>query len=65
MEIVAIKAFRYAGAWREVGDRFEASERDGRVLCAIGKAEAAAKALPEVTEPKPKRTYRRRDMQAE
>ena len=67
--MIAVKAMRYAGQWLSPGDEFEPkSERDARILRAIGKA-----ADVEVTEVddqdddgKPeKRAYRRRDMKAE
>ena len=67
--MIAVKAMRYAGQWLSPGDEFEPkSERDARILRAIGKA-----ADGEVTEVddndddgKPeKRAYRRKDMKAE
>ena len=67
--MIAVKAMRYAGQWLSPGDEFEPkSERDARILRAIGKA-----ADGEVTEVddkdddgKPeKRPYRRKDMKAE
>ena len=67
--MIAVKAMRYAGKWLSPGDEFEPkSERDARILRAIGKA-----ADGEVTEVddkdddgKPeKRAYRRKDMKAE
>ena len=67
--MIAVKAMRYAGQWLSTGDEFEPkSERDARILRAIGKA-----ADGEVTEVddkdddgKPeKRAYRRKDMKAE
>ena len=67
--MIAVKAMRYAGQWLSPGDEFEPkSERDARILRAIGKA-----ADGEVTEDddkhddgKPeKRAYRRKDMKAE
>ena len=76
MDLVAIKSLVYASKRREVGEFIEASNRDGRILIAIGKARAAERvepvAAPVVAEPvddaeaKPsKRAYRRRDMRAE
>ena len=67
--MIAVKAMRYAGQWLSPGDEFEPkSERDARILRAIGKA-----ADGEVTEvddkaddDKPtKRAYRRKEMKAE
>lgn len=76
MDLIATKSLAYASKRREVGEPFEASNRDGRILIAIGKARAAERAdrvvEPVVVEPadddeaKPrKRAYRRRDMRAE
>ena len=67
--MIAVKAMRYAGQWLSPGDEFEPkSERDARILRAIGKA-ADGKA-PEVEDKAeddkpPKRAYRRKDMKAE
>jgi hypothetical protein len=76
MDLVAIKSLVYASKRHEVGESFEANNRDGRILIAIGKARTAESsepvAEPVVAEPiddgeaKPsKRAYRRRDMTAE
>lgn len=77
MELVAIKSLAYAGKRREVGESFEASNRDARILVAIRKAKVAEVVKPVVapvaqdeseveenTAPR-KRPYRRRDMRAE
>lgn len=74
MEMVAIKEFRYAGAQLQSGDRFEARDRDVKVLRAIKNARLADG--PEIQgdgggkqqkepEASVKRTYKRRDMKAE
>jgi len=80
MRLIADKAFRYAGKPLAVGDDFEANTRDGRVLVALNRAhvaegdEPAKPRKPAKTEKvdqaekpaKPrKRTYKRRDMEAE
>lgn len=72
MKIEATKSFRYASVNRESGDVFETNERDGKILCAIGKAKPAnarvEKAVQEDSKApaeQPKRAYRRRDMRAE
>lgn len=67
--MIAVKAMRYAGQWLSPGDEFEPkSERDARILRAIGKATDGE--APEVEDKaedgKPKkRAYRRKDMKAE
>lgn len=38
---IATKQIRYAGKTINVGDEFEPTERDGRLLVAIGKAKVA------------------------
>lgn len=38
MELIAKKSLRYAGQSLEVGDKFEASEKDARILKAVGRA---------------------------
>lgn len=38
MELIAQKSLRYAGRSLVAGDKFEASDRDARLLKAIGKA---------------------------
>lgn len=76
MDLIATKSLVYASKRREVGEPFEASNRDGRILIAIGKARVPDSVgpapAPVVAEPdagkeaKPaKRAYRRRDMRAE
>lgn len=49
MKLSATKSLRYAGKDLHVGDEFEATDRDGRVLKAIGKAAdvVPAEAAPE------------------
>lgn len=67
--MIAVKAMRYAGQWLSPGDEFEPkSERDARILRAIGKA-ADGEATEvddkdDVGKPE-KRAYRRKDMKAE
>ena len=67
--MIAVKAMRYAGQWLSPGDEFEPkSERDARILRAIGKA--ADGEAPEVDDKADddkakKRAYRRKDMKAE
>ena len=70
--MIAVKAMRYAGQWLSPGDEFEPkSERDARILRAIGKAADGEAQEAEAMEPldddgKPeKRAYRRKDMKAE
>jgi hypothetical protein len=67
--MIAVKAMRYAGQWLSPGDEFEPkSERDARILRAIGKAtDGKAPELEDKAEDdKPtKRAYRRKDMKAE
>lgn len=46
MDLVAIKSLVYASKRREVGEFFEASNRDGRILIAIGKARGAERVEP-------------------
>ena len=68
MDLIATKSLVYAIKRYEVGDSFEANNRDARILVAIGKAKLApADAAPvEDDETKPaKRKYKRRDMKAE
>ncbi len=72
MRLIAKKPLRYAGRRCEAGEAFEASSRDAKLLCAIGKAEPADE-VPPVDEPAetpepaapPRRQYRRRDLVAE
>ena len=72
--MIAVKAMRYAGQWLSPGDEFEPkSERDARILRAIGKA--ADGESTEVDDKDDdgkhddgkheKRPYRRKDMKAE
>ena len=80
MQLIADRAFRYAGRQLQVGDEFTANNRDGRVLVALNRAHVAegdepakprkpakAEKVDQAEKPaKPrKRTYKRRDMQAE
>jgi hypothetical protein len=74
--IVATKAYPYGTRKLKVGDRFEATERDADLLVKVGMAKpveakptkvATVTVAADVTsEPvKPKRRYRRKDLQAE
>lgn len=74
--IVATKDYPYGTRKLKVGDRFEATDRDADLLVKIGMAKpvtvttrAMSPAAPtgDVTSesPRPKRRYRRRDLQAE
>lgn len=75
MKLIALKELRYAGRQLAAGEEFDASDRDGRLLTLIGKAEVAESAIgesepeevaPTTEQEQPKRrTYRRRDMRAE
>lgn len=81
MKLIATKSMRFAGRSLKAGDEFEASDRNGRLLKAIQKAEdATAPAAEAPTEPhdpldhdgdgrkggsKKGIKYKRRDMQAE
>jgi len=77
MTLTAKKSMRYGGRSLEPGDAFEpASDRDARILQAIGKAEAvvapAEGETPPKAAPKPRtaaqkkpKGYKRRDMHAE
>ena len=67
--MIAVKAMRYAGQWLSPGDEIEPkSERDARILRAIGKAAdgEATEVDDKDDDGKPeKRAYRRKDMKAE
>ena len=65
--MIAVKAMRYAGQWLSPGDEFEPkSERDARILRAIGKAADGEVTEVDDKDGKPeKRAYRRKDMKAE
>lgn len=70
--MIAVKAMRYGGKSLLPGDEFEPkSERDARILRAIGKAKDAEpeSAKPESAAPdersNKKRAYHRKDMKAE
>lgn len=70
-QLVATKAFRYAGRALVIGDAFEAGARDAKLLMAIGKAKDAPPAPAsahdgDTAEDQPKRgRYTRRDVRAE
>jgi hypothetical protein len=71
--IVATKDYPYGTRKLKVGDRFEATERDADLLVKVGMATpvktrvktAAIQAEGSTETEKPKRQYRRRDLQAE
>lgn len=64
MDLVATKELRHAGKQYLVGETFTATDRDGRILVAIGKAKPAPrKKQAEVKDAK--REYKRRDLTAE
>lgn len=74
MHVEAIKPVRYAGESHEVGDQFDVTKADGRILVAIGKVKPVRKTAPKPAEKQaeiPNRasrkrgTYHRRDMKAE
>lgn len=46
--LTATKALRYAGQSLEVGDKFEASDRDARLLKAVGRAADREEEAPSV-----------------
>jgi hypothetical protein len=58
-QMIATRKFPYAGRMLKVDEPFVASERDAVLLEGIGKAR------PVDGQPKSKRRYKRRDMQAE
>jgi hypothetical protein len=59
MQMIATRKFTYAGRMLKVDETFTASERDAELLEGFGKAR------PAEAQPKSKRRYKRRDMQAE
>lgn len=67
MQITALKSLQYANQRHDVGDTFDASDRDARILIAIGKA-SKAKRRSRKTEAETESTkgadYVRRDMKA-
>ena len=67
MKLIASKPLLYAGQSLNVGDEFEASEKDAKILKAIRKAEDAPVAPAKTVEPEPlqKRTYKTRRMKAD
>ena len=81
MKLIATKSMRFAGQSLNPGDSFEASERNARLLKAIGKADdAPAQEIPRQTKAvdpldhdgdgrkggsKKGTTYKRRDMRAD
>lgn len=68
MKLIATKPLLYAGQSLNVGDEFEASEKDAKLLKAIRKAEDAPEKAVAESEPEPalaKRTYKTRRMKAD
>lgn len=63
MKLTALKRHRYAGKMYDAGESYEAKDKDVKVLTAVGFS--ALSDDPTLEQPKPKRKYRRRDMQAE
>jgi hypothetical protein len=61
-ELTALKPFPYAGKNIRPNDDFTASDRDARLLIAIGKAKARVYDEPPA---KATRRYKRRDLVAE
>lgn len=59
MRLVALKEFNYADKSLKVGDSFEASADDARLLKGFGKAK------DDDVAPRSKRNYQRRDMVSE
>lgn len=58
----ALKGHTFGGKYRNPGDTYEARERLAKTMIALGRAEFAT----EEEKPKrKKRTYKRKDMQAE
>jgi hypothetical protein len=66
MHLKAIKSLPYGGKRYNPGETFEASDKHGKLLVAIGKAkECAAPKVETPAEEKPKRVYQRKDMQSQ
>lgn len=67
MKSISRAAFRYGGERVQSGAEFSVkSKRDAKILTATGRAEVAPPPTPPAIEqPKPRRTYKRRDMAAE
>lgn len=63
-KVVAIKEHRY-GSWRKLGDKYDVSGQDERLVKALGWVADAPPDLPEPEPEKPKRAYVRRDVAAE
>lgn len=79
-KLIALKSFTLSGQPLKNGDDFEISDKNAKILVAIGKAaydtapaeekqkpqkQKPLLAAPEAPLEKPKRTYTRRDMKAE
>jgi hypothetical protein len=72
VSLIATESYPYAGRSLSAGDAFDASEKDANLLKLLKKAVDApqpvlrtrtmAPAERSADEPKPKRTYRRRDL---
>lgn len=68
MKYVAKRPLTYRGQRVDVGDEFEPSRQDGRLLQALGHADLVADEPDEKPKSKKKakkRAYKRRDMEAE
>lgn len=68
MKYVAKRPLTYRGQRVEIGDEFEPSRQDGRLLQALGHADLVADGSDEKPKAKKKtkkRAYKRRDMEAE
>ena len=63
-KVVTIKEHRY-GSWRKLGDKYDVSGQDERLVKALGWVADAPPDLPEPEPEKPKRAYVRRDVAAE
>ena len=65
MKYVAKRPLTYRGQRLEIGDEFEPSRQDGRLLQALGRAALVADEKPKAKKKAKKRAYKRRDMEAE
>lgn len=62
--VVTIKEHRY-GSWRKLGDKYDVSGQDERLVKALGWVANAPPDLPEPEPEKPKRAYVRKDVAVE
>lgn len=66
IELVSKKVHYFGGKVRKVGEKIFATEREARLLKALGRATRAEPEAPApVVEEKPKRAYKRKDLEAE